>query len=343
MTPAVDLDPATLATWLTDELVEIGPMTVRIVSDLPEFPALSYFSRGVRTPIVPAGSASPRRPDAEIWCVSQSEPPFISGPSSPVDRTARAQGFLTGYYVTDHFGPPVCVVTSGRRAMVFGHRLENVIWPYFVKHLLLRHTVDTGGLFLKTAAVALGSDGTLIVGRGGAGKTVMLSELCRRGATFITNSHAIVTDGVLDGVASSMRMRPGPWVDRLDVPTAAAIDPAEVVVDPLDAFGTPRHGPITVRNLMVVSYRGPSEHLVEEMSPDDALGVMEQFSLGLNVYRLEEDLLDGFDGDYLAFSRVYGEMQARLHNLVHHCRSYYVVSDVQQPANQDRLLDLLTR
>jgi hypothetical protein len=343
MTEFSDTELSGLTRWVTDELVEIGPLTVRIVSDTPEFPALRYFSRSVRTAVARPGSALTLRLDAEIWCVSQAEPPLSTGPASPGDQTARARGFLSGYYVTDHFGPPVRIVTNGERVLLFGQRLQNLVWPYFVKQLLLCHAVANGDLFLKAGAVAIGDNGTLIVGRGGAGKTVMLSELCRRGAGFVTNSHAIVSGGSVHGVASCLRMRPGPWVDRLAVRTETAIDPAEVIVDPLDAFAAPAAGPVTARNLMVVDFRGPDEHLIQELSETEALGIMEQFGLGLNVYRLEEDLLDRLAGDYCAFSQAYWEMKARLRNLVARCRSYYVVSDVQQSANQDRLLDLLAR
>ena len=343
MTGLSDAELLGVTDWKTDELVRIGPLTVRIVSDILEFPALSYFSRRVRTAVTPPGSDVPLRSDEEIWCVSRAEPAFVAGPNSPVDQTARARGFLSGYYVTDHFGPPVRIVTRGKRVFLFGQQLQNLVWPYFVKHLLLRHTVTTGGLFLKAGAIALGDDGTLIVGRGGAGKTVMLSELCRRGAEFVTNSHAIINGKFMKGVASCLRMRPGPWVDRLPVHTEAALDPSEVVVDPLDAFPILATGPITVRNLIVVDFRGPSEHLVQQLREDEVLGILEQFSLGLNVYRLEEDLLDGFAGDYRAFSQAYGEMKAQMLDLAGRCRSYYVVTDIQQSANQDRLLELLGR
>lgn len=328
--------PDGLSTWAADELIQMGPLTVRIVSDIPGFSVFNYFSRAVRTEISPAGSEPPRRPDAELWCVSRAEPPLGWKP----DRTTRAKGFISGYYVTDHFGPPVKVATYGHKTVLFGPRLEALVWPYFVKHLLLQHTVRTGGLFLKSAAFSLGGEGTLVLGRGGGGKTVLLAECCRRGAGFVTNSHAIVTGGSLQGVASVMRMRPGPWVDELGVPTGSALDQAELVVDPFDAFGTaPRS--VIPRNLLVIDYRGPREHRIEELSGDEALAILEQFGLGLNVYRLEEDLLDGLNGDYRAFSTAYREMNGRLRSLVARCKAYYVVTDVRRPANRELLFEML--
>lgn len=327
--------------WATDELVRVGPLTVRIVSDVPEFPAVLRFSAAVRTAVVPPGSAPPEAADAEVWCVSGTGPP----PGMDPDRTARARGMLAGYYATDHFGPPVWMATSGRRILLHGPRLENVLWPYVVKYLLLRHTVDTGGLFLKAAAVAVDGRGALIVGRGGAGKTVMLTELCGRGAAFVANSHVLVHGDAMQGVTSSMRMRPGPELDRLaerGVRGSAALDPTEVVVDPVAAFGAAA-GTTTLRTMLVVDHRGPGRHEIDELSADAALGVLEQFALGLNVYRLEEDLLDALGGDYRAFVAAYGAMQARLRDLVDRCRCHHLVTDVRLPANQDRLLDLLAR
>lgn len=76
----------------TDQVVRIGPLTLRIASDVPDFPALRYFSRAARMPV---GTV----PDAELWCLSQADPGL------PADTTARALNFASGYYVTDHFGP----------------------------------------------------------------------------------------------------------------------------------------------------------------------------------------------------------------------------------------------
>jgi hypothetical protein len=124
--------------WRTDELVRVGQLTVRIVSDTEGFVALSYFSRRARNRVTPPGAELPYRVDAEIWCISRGDPPADGLPAGGAD-TARFRGFRAGYYVTDHFGEPVHAIARGQnRVLLYGRRLERLIWPYFVKYLLLR-------------------------------------------------------------------------------------------------------------------------------------------------------------------------------------------------------------
>ena len=318
---------ASLASWLTATTVQIGPLRVRIASDVPDFPALRYFSRAAHRP---DGNA-----DLRLWCVSGVSVDL------PSDVTTRAKGFESGYYATDHFGPPVRMSTNGIDIVLSGPDLQNVVWPYLVKFLLLRHTAASESIFLKAAAVEAHGRAALVIGRGGSGKSVMTTELCRRGAGFITNSHAIVTDHEVRGVASSIRMRPGPWVDRLSVRTSPALNPAEVVIDPLDAFGSLVENTDQLRTILVADYRGPDRHEITELSSAEALSIVEQFAFGLNVYRLEEDLLDAFGGDYREFAKLYEQMRTRLHALVLNCRAYHVTTDIQRTDNQDRMLELV--
>ncbi|MEI5595895.1 hypothetical protein [Streptomyces brasiliscabiei] len=313
----------------TDQVVRVGPLTLRIASDVPEFPALHYFSRAAR---MPTGTV----PDAELWCLSDADPGL------PADTTARALNFASGYYVTDHFGPPVRMSSSGNRIVLVGDHLERLVWPYVVKYLLLQHTATTGGLFLKAAALAVGDGATLIVGRGGAGKSVLVTGLCRNGATFITNSHVVLAGGAVQGVASTMRMRPGPWLNQAGTASTAALDPRERLVDPDEAFPHHAGAAVSLRAVWIADFRAPDEHDVQQLPPDEAAGIVDQFAFGLNVYRLEEDLLDLCGGDYRAFSTQYARMRAQLHAAVTNCPTYRVRSDVQLTANRDQLLQLLS-
>lgn len=221
-----------------------------------------------------------------------------------------------------------------------GDHLERLVWPYVVKYLLLRHTATAGGLFLKAAALAAGDGATVVVGRGGAGKSVLVTGLCRNGATFITNSHVVLAGGAVQGVASTMRMRPGPWLDQ--AATTAALDPRERLVDPAEAFPHHAGAAVPLHAVWIADFRAPGEHDVQQLPPDEAVGIVEQFAFGLNVYRLEEDLLDLCGGDYRAFAAQYGRMRAQLHAAVTHCPTYRVRSDVQLTAHRDQLLHLLS-
>lgn len=334
MTSVDPFDPQGLARWRTDMLVDLGPLVVRIVSDVPDFSVMSYFSSTAR----PTGRAAQgREPDAEVWCVSTRHAPS----DWPVDQTARARGFLKGYYVTDHAGPPVQMVTSGRRIVLFGLRLERIVWSYVVKWVLSRHAIASGAIFFKGAAVALDGHGVLLVGRGGAGKTVMLTELCRRGAGFVTNSHALVTGTTLQGIRTSMRVRPGPGTAGHEgISARPALDSGQVVVDPTELFGPGPVDPVSLRHIAVVDFRGPERHHVERLTPEEAFSVLDQFGLGLNVYRLEEDHLDDVGGDYRAFATAQSALHARLRRLVQEVPCHSVTTDVRADDNVAALRQL---
>lgn len=319
----------------TDAVVELGPLRIRIVSDTPSFPAMCYFGSDALV----AGERS--AVDFELICLSDSSLVDRFSSFTGPDETARSRSFRTGYYVTDHFGPAIDVMTRGNRIIVVGPRLENIVWPYFVKYFLLRHTVETGGVFLKAGAVALAGSASLVVGRGGAGKTVFVSTLCRYGASFVTNSHAVVRDGAVYPMATSMRIRPGPWLEFSTATGAAALNPDEVVIDPRDVF--PQHcaAPVTVRNICVIDYRSGQSPTADPVGPDESYDILEQFALGLNVYRLEEDLLDHLDGQYGGFAATYRTMKEQLAELAKTCRTFRISMDVTQPRNRAALFELL--
>lgn len=334
MTFADRLDPQDLARWRTDMLVDLGPLVLRIVSDVPDFSVMSYFSSTAR----PTASATPgREPDAEVWCVTTRDAPG----HWPIDQTARARGFLKGYYVTDHAGPPMQMVSSGRRIVLFGPRPERIVWSYVVKWLLSRHAIASGAIFLKGAAFTLDGRGVLLVGRGGAGKTVMLTELCHRGAGFVTNSHALVMGTTLQGVRTSMRVRRGPGTaDRVGAATRPALDSGQVVVDPTELFGAGPADPVPLGHIAVVHFRGPEWHHVAPLTPEEAYTVLEQFGLGINVYRLEEDHLDDLDGDYHAFAAAQSALCLRLRQLVQDVPCHSVATDVRADKNVAALRQL---
>lgn len=325
---------------VVDERIRLAGCTVRLVSSLADFPPLRYFSRRAR--IAPRD----RSPvDYELWCVPLRDAPYDEATlASHIDATARARAFATGYYVTEFFGSPMYMLSRGNRYVLFGERFERVVWPYFVKYFLIRHALERGLLHLKAAALALGSLATLVVGRGGSGKTVFLGELCRRGATFVTNSHAIVSGREVEGVASSIRLRDAPWVRELvgDARLTPGLMPGHLIVDPLDLFGEPLAEKFEVANICFVEHGGASRDAIVPLSPSQALDCLEEFGLALNVYRLEEDLLDLFEGDYERFAREYARMKAGLRELVAGSHCYFVTGNMFDARTQEDVLDLLS-
>lgn len=324
---------------VVDLTIRLGTLDFRLVSNVPDFPAQRFFSATFQS--LYAGDKT----DFELWCVSllasNLDRELIL---SNIDSTYRSKSFAAGYYVTDHFGPPVYLVTRGRRYYVFGEDLESVVWPYFVKHFLMLHTLQDMSLHLKAAACSVGTAGTLLLGRGGAGKTVFLAQLCLHGARHVSNSHAIVKDGRVYGIASSIRIRPGPWYENLlqNVKTSPALVPGELIIDPYDAFsGKPDEG-TTVKNVCILSFNRANQHVIQRVSEQEAYDYAEQFSLAVNVYRLEEDLLDLHDGNYRKFSQVYSQMKMRLRSLIHQSRCYYISSNMLNSEYRNDVLALLS-
>ncbi len=321
-----------------DVIIRLGAIDLRLVSNVPGFPAQHYFSAISQKPY--AGETV----DYELWCVSVSTSSLdLDFIRAHLDHSYRSDSFVNGYYVTDHFGPPVSLVTRERRYYIFGEELERVVWPYFVKWFLMLHCIDHQVLHLKAAACALGSAGTLLLGRGGAGKTVFLAHLCLHGARFVSNSHALVKDGCMRGVASSIRIRPGQWYEDLTrtVRTSSALKPGEVIIDPYKVFDVAMDEIVSVRNICILEFCHTNRHIIERLSEQEAYDFAEQFSLALNVYRLEEDLMDLCRTRYQDFSRIYSQMKRQLRELIRQSHCYYVSTDIVNPANRDEVLALL--
>ncbi len=324
--------------FVVDETIVLGPVTVRLVSNISDFVATRYFSKTARRPY------QNERTDFEIRCISlKNERLELQTIRENVDQTYRGISFSDGYYATDHFGNPVYMVSSGKTYFVFGEQLERVVWTYFVKYFLLLHTIEKNALFLKSAAISANGKGTLLLGRGGTGKTSFLSIMCMYGAEFVTNSHSIINDGRVTGVASSLRVRPDKWMLELLNPqnTIPALRPGEIIVDPADQFALVENPP-ELKNICIVDYREPTLHVIKRLSDAEVYNYAEQFALGLNVYRLEEDLLDHFDGDLWQFSAFYERMKERLGIIVANSDCYYISSNLLEKKNREDVFRLFS-
>lgn len=321
-----------------DIAVQLGPVDFRLVSNVPNFPGQRYFSAKAQSAYT--GEAT----DFELWCVSlvaaRLDHEFVL---SYADQTCRGKNFAVGYYVTDHFGAPVYLVTRGRRYYALGEKLERVVWPYFVKYFLMLHTLSEQSLHLKAAACSVGGAGTLLLGRGGSGKTVFLTQLCLHGARFISNSHSIIKDAHVSGVASSIRIRPGPCYEHLinTVKTSQALIPGELTIDPYDTFAANMTSVALVKNVCILDFKEGGQHIIHTVSTQEAYDYAEQFSLAMNVYRLEEDLLDFYEGDYRRFSQVYSGMKKQLDHLIRQSKCYYISSNMLNSAYRNEVLALL--
>lgn len=322
-----------------DEVIEIGPTNFRLVSNVPDFPSVRFFSKTARSVY------RNQTTDFEIWCISPKE---IQIEEEYIRKNRawnyRGNSFFNGYYATDHFGAPVQMVIKGNSFYVFGEGLENIVWTFFVKYFLFLHTIEKDSLFLKSAAFAVNRKGTLLLGRGGSGKTVFLTLLCRNGAEFITNSHSVIKDGFITGVASSMRVRPDRWLSELipSVKQSPALRSGEIIIDPYDVFQSDKNIRAELKNLCIINFQQPDLHIIKTLSDEEAYSYIEQFSLAMNVYRLEEDLLDYFQNDIGLFSEIYEKMKAQLREIVGRSRCFYISSNLFVKKNRDEIFELLS-
>lgn len=323
-------------TWPTDARVRVGPLVIRVVSDVSDSPVLVHFSRQA---LLPPGDDSV---DVTFWLLSEPPARWPVASAHRSGTTARARSFASGYYVTDHFGPALHLFDGGRDLMVVGRQPHRVVWPYLIKWVLQRHAHHQSGLFLKAGLLELDGQGVLVVGRGGAGKTVFLANAGLHGGQFISNSHVLLRDGGASGVASTMRVRTLPGVDLSGIDGPPALDAAEVVLDPADLF--PGYDPERqpgVHAVCVLDFRGPEVLELKRLAPEQAREVLAQLALGLNVYRLEEDLLDHLDGDHAAFGDALATVSARLQKLADTVPSWVVSCDVTRSGHRDAVLGTL--
>jgi hypothetical protein len=250
-----------------------------------------------------------------------------------------------GYYLTDHFGAPAYLLTRGNHYWIFAEDFEPILWPYAVKCLLTLYSIEHNLLHLKAAAVAVDGQAALLVGRGGSGKTVLLSQLCQAGTQFLSNTHALVEDDNLVGIRTAMRVR----ADEFFAPIIASralppsVKASEYTADPVLDLGWSSIPAAPVASVCLVDYKGPGRRVIREIDRDIVFDYMEQFSLAVNIYGLKEDLFDALAGDVTRFSAEMSRMRTRLRAVIDRSQCYYLSCDAADLANLRAIRDLLGR
>lgn len=325
-------------------VVHLGPLRVHIRSNEPDFQGFRFFSE----PSVPRG-ADTGDPGGEpdfilTLCNLNVDAPWPrEALALQRDRTYRGKRMSVGYYLTDHFGAPAYLVTRGKHIQIFAEDFEPILWPYAVKYLLTLYSMEHNLLHLKAAVVAVDGRGTLLVGRGGSGKTVLLAHLCRAGAQFLSNTHALVDGHSLIGIKTAMRVRPdeffGPIIASRGL--SRAVKAAEYTADPAVDLGWSSIQSVPIASICLVDYKGPGRRVIREIERNTVFDYMEQFSLAVNVYGLKDDLLDALGGEITRFSAEMSRMRAKLHTLVKEVRCYYLSCDAADLANLQEIAALL--
>jgi hypothetical protein len=318
--------------------VSLGPLRVEICSNDEHFVGMHYFPESAC-----ANDDAPAYYTVRFCDLRIDAPWPLQKLSALQNATYRANRFAMGYYITDHFGPPAYLIIQGKDYWIFGTNFESILWPYVVKLLLTLYSMEHGMLHLKAASVAVAGNGALLVARGGGGKTVLLAELCRIGAQFLSNTHVLVDEHSILAVPTAMRVRN----DSLFAPIIAArhlppaIKTGEYTADPLVDLGWQTATDASPKIICLVDYRGINTRVIREMDRDVLFNYMEQFSLALNVYGLKEDVLDHLGKDVSEFSVHMTGMKTKLRALVNQCRTYYLSCDATDPRNLQALYTLL--
>jgi len=325
--------------WIvrTRRRVQLGPIGLEIRSNEADPSVLRYFPRG----------GSGNQPGSLHYRINLCNW-SVDGPWDrdsiwrSRDTSYRAGRFAMGYYITDHFGAPACLITHGTEYWIFASDFERILWPYLVKYLLTAFCLERELLHLKAAGVSLAGRGTLLVARGGGGKTLLLAQLCQVGAEFVSNTHALIDGQNLVSVPTAVRIRNdhhfGPIIAARGLPPA--IKAGEFTADPIDDLGWICTPSAPLRNICLIDYR-PGNRIIREMDRERLFDYMDQFALALNVYGLKEDLLDYLSGNIDAFCGHLARMRSTLRRILGSCGAYYVSCDCTDPVNLRDLLALL--
>ncbi len=320
--------------------LRLGPMSLEVRSNESHFAGFRFFAN------TDAGPANPAdRPDFTLNLCNLS----LDGPW-PVDclctlqdRSYRGKKMSAGYYLTDHYGAPAYLISRGADYWIYAEDFEAVLWPYAIKHLLTAYSMEHNLLHLKAAGVVLDGQATLLLGRGGSGKTVMLSRLCQAGARFMSNTHTLVAGRTSWGIQTSMRVRKdaffAPIIAQRNL--APSVKPGEYIANPLTDLGWSQADCAPVTTLCLLDYRQPGSRIIRTIDPQILFDYMEHFSLAVNVYGLKEDILDHLEGDVSRFSADASRVRAALHTLINESRCYYISCDAADAENLRAIVEVL--
>lgn len=324
-------------------IVRLGPVAIDLRSTEPDFKGFRFFSQAFDPQTSPASGCV--EPDFTLTlCNLNTDGPWpIEALARKRDLGYRGKRMSVGYYLTDHFGPPAYLMSSGTHYWIFAESFEPILWPYAVKYLLTRYSLEHNLLHLKAVAVAIDGQGVILVGRGGSGKTILLNQLCRAGAQILSNTHTLLDGRTLLGIQTAMRVRPdeffGPIIAARHL--SPSIKASEYTADPVHDLGWSSTESAPLRCVCLVDYKGRDHREIRQLDREILFDYMEQFSLAVNVYGLKDDLLDALGGDVIRFSAVMSQAKAKLRALLEGARCYYLSCDSADSANLEAIQDLL--
>lgn len=253
----------------------------------------------------------------------------------------RNDYFNKGFYVCDHFGTPLNIVVDEKRMMIFGKNFNRIFWSYIIKYLMQIWALKNNTIFTKCSAFEFEKSGNILIGCSGSGKTTFNTHMCNSYAKFITNSNAYIRDGMIMGIASKVRIRINRntylWQKHIN---ENGLSEGEFLIDPCKEFDSHCNQWIPIKNVILVNYHDGNNQ-IERISADIAYYYAQQFMLGLNVYRLEEDVLNYYSNNLQLASMQYKKMLVQLKDTIENCNCYYADVDITKPEVQKNIIDKL--
>lgn len=281
--------PSSSALPTSSFLVDLGAFNIK-VSVPPSAQSVTRFFQRVRP--LQDGEAVEHRFEVVLVGVQGADIASSTALCQLLDASYRSIRLQRGYYVTEHFGRPSGMIVRGNCYFFFTDEFDKLVWGYLVKALLTRFAVETERLHLKAAAFVCDGAGTLVIGRGGGGKTVLCGTMCDYGSDWVTNTHALLDGTNCTGVLSRLKVRDRPHAIAGDPPNAVipAILPGESLVDPA-RLGWSVRPSCALSTLLIVDFAS-GQRRIAGVSSGFAYAIAEQFGLAINVYGQKEDYWD---------------------------------------------------
>ncbi|MFS8184741.1 hypothetical protein ACMG4P_24725 [Pseudovibrio denitrificans] len=255
----------------------------------------------------------------------------------------RGKRFRSGFYVSHHFDNPAYLFDIGGEIHVVGSTLDKLLWSYFTKYFLTIEAELRGRLHLKAAVIDIDGSGVALVGRGSAGKTVFTTEACKRGATFVCNTHAIVRgDGYTIGVQSPMRVRKDEYFSPLISKLKAQphINDTEYTLHP-DQLFLNNTTKANIKNIIILDYNPDAQSNYVEISKKQMYDFCYMFSLPIPTYGIKDDILYWKNNDHHKMFEVISNMNQTLREFIDNTRCYYVNTDIRQDENYGAIMRML--
>lgn len=238
--------------------------------------------------------------------------------------TYREKIMQSGVYIGHHMGLPIKMkIVDKNEIHLCAGDYNRILWSYIVKFVLTVYCIEKGYLHLKGGAVEFHGKVFLIVGRGGSGKTELIKTLCGDGASYITNTHAIIDDNMLLGVKSNVRIRN---------------KEGESYYSPLSLFGEKCiYDWKRIDGIIWIKYRTDTIVNIQELSVQEMHQNMRQFSEAIVNWELHEDIYDFYNSNPIVIGKILQDIDDRLYRLIKQVKNYFVNMDIKTEVGKTKL------